>query len=126
MAWFYELRVLHCNHWAPGAVLAPPTALAARHNSLPRLIKLYVSNCVLNQTFGRAGPLRETLPNLQELSLTITRSDIMPAVSTILSEAPASLTTLKLPDNFGYGIPRGYLPANQFSPTCRLRFGGGT
>lgn len=92
---FSELRTLECVDWPGEAGLAHPTAPCPTPKiSLPRLVKLDATDFVLVKMFGPAGPLRQTLPSLQELttSWSPSGSDMI----AILSDLPSSLTTLKL------------------------------
>ena len=109
---FSELRVLKIDTCDVPVDFDPSvTAPAAPKGALPRLVELHLSDSFLIKTFGAAGPFRQFLPSLRELHLMITQSDLMPAVTTILSEPPSSFTTLKLPNNLGRGVPSRYFQA---------------
>ena len=109
---FPELRVLAYEGWHPQAEPAPPVPTHQGHRVvLTQLFKLQVDDYILVQALGAAGPLWQTLPNLRELQITISRFEDPSAVTTILSEAPSTLTTLRLisyPDT--RSDPRRYLP----------------
>lgn len=107
-----ELYALECSDWSFAPEVHPPTiALAAQQFSLPKLDELNVTEGILIGTFGNtASSLRETLPGLRTLHITITQPELMSAVSAILSHSPSSLTSLKvLSKSSGLGVLSGYL-----------------
>ncbi|GAA5964281.1 hypothetical protein JCM8115_006052 [Rhodotorula mucilaginosa] len=121
VARFSELRVLTCEDWRWDAELVPPaTAHSGQHIPLAQLVKLEITDDILIKALEAAGPLRQVLPNLRELQITISRSEdstVSTAVTARLSEAPPSLAVLKLVTSFYMpGTPRQYLPA---SPALR-------
>ena len=120
VARFSELRVLTCQDWHPATETAPRAAAhTGQHIPLPQLVKLQLADYGLIRVFGAPGTLRQTLPKLRELQITIYRSDDSSAVTAILSEAPSTLMTLRLlPYTGALGIPRQYLPT--LPALCRL------
>ena len=88
-----------------------PPSHAAQHLSLPKLEELHTTDRILIETFETAAlSLRDTLPSLRTLHITITELESMPAVSAILYHSPSSFTNLKvLSKNSWLGGPSGYL-----------------
>ncbi|GAA5964995.1 hypothetical protein JCM8115_005675 [Rhodotorula mucilaginosa] len=126
---FPELSMLTCQDWLPQAGPAPRApAHQGQRVVLPQLVRLQVNDYILVQAWGVAGPLRQTLPKLWELQISISRFEDSSAVTAILSEAPSTLTTLKLlsdPDTLGH--PRQYLPPSSALPRLtRLELGANT
>lgn len=124
-----ELRMLTFQDWRPETEPAPHTTThPGQHLLLPQLVKLQVNDYILVQFFGAAVPLWQALPNLRELQITISSSQDSSTVKAILSEAPSSLTTLKLLSNYEtLSSPRQYLPTLPVLPhLSHLDLGPGT
>ena len=112
LACHLELRVLECSDWASAPEVHPRTiALAAPHFSLPKLEELHTTDRILVETFETAAlSLRDALPSLRTLHITIPQLESISAVSAILSHSSSSLTSLKvLSKCSGFGVLSGYL-----------------
>lgn len=104
--------MLACHDWSPETEpVLRATAHQGQHVVLPKLVELQVTDYILVQAVGAAEPLWQTMPSLRELQIAISRFEESSAVTAILSEAPSTLTTLKLlSDSETPGRPRGYVP----------------
>lgn len=126
---FPKLRLLACQDGSPEAELVPRVPVqSGQHIYLPQLVKLHITDYILIEIFGAAGPLRRILPNLRELKIRISHSQDASAITALVSEAPAGLEALKLlPGVFIPATPRQYLPALPALPhLTHLELGIGT
>lgn len=120
------LRVLKCE--VLDGLTLPIIPRAPRHAaqefSLPELLELRMADYLLLDIIKGAGPLRQVLPSLQALHITVSRAEDASAISTCLSEAPWNLAKLSITAATSSAVPRGWLST---LPAVRcLEIGPGT
>ena len=93
-------------------MLSPDMPRAPRHAalefSLPELLELRMADNLFLDIVKGAGPLRQTLPSLQTLHITMSRLEHASAISACLLESPSSLTTLSI-SSVSSAVPREWL-----------------
>ena len=99
---FSGLRVLKCKDLdsqsaiTDASFLPREPRLSAQHLSLPSLLELHMTDYVFLELVEGAGHLRQTLPRLQVLHITITRSEFAFAISACLLHLPSSLAKVAI------------------------------
>lgn len=108
----HDLCVRDADTSSPRFAHAPrATRRSPRHLMLPQVVELHVADYIFVEGFGSAGPLRQTLPNLRELHLHMSRSENAAVVSATLADMSSSLTALELIGREPWeGVAARYIP----------------
>ena len=123
---FSELRVFKIDTCDVPVDFDPSvTAPAAPKGALPRLVELHISDSFLSKILGAAELFRRFLPSLRYLHLMITQSNLMPAITAILSEPPSSFHDLEAAKQPRVRSPESVLPGlagRPSSPPTRIEY----